>query len=372
MVKKEQKNFTLTRVTQYGRIFVKFGVSALVILMVGRVAVSAFVAYWKATHPPAPAEPTAGFGSLPPIDFPPQTDADRPKSYKLETATGDLTYFGDRAVVFLMRRNSPNLLDNENAKKTAAKYSFSGEPEVLNSRMYRWTKTQPFNTTLDMDIVDYNFSYETDFLNRPELIIEADLPTDFDAVQQVKTFLKTGGLLPDDMATASGTITYLKAVGGVLKPAVSISDADFVQVDLNRTPIQEKFHSFSEDGKTGVVHAILSGGASGNNILRLIRGYFSIDYTMSHTYYIRNPQSAWQLLQSGEGYIANKGTAEPAVIRTVEFGYYESREYQQYMMPIYVFKGDGDFIGYVNAIDSRYILQSGSSTNTRTPTNSLN
>jgi hypothetical protein len=40
-------------------------------------------------------------------------------------------------------------------------------------------------------------------------------------------------------------------------------------------------------------------------------------------------------------------------------GYYESSTYQQYYQPIYVFKGDGDFVGYVSAIDPRYILQAG-------------
>jgi hypothetical protein len=359
MVKKEPAGLTLTKVTKMGRNFVKYFAITLVVLMVGRVTLAAAVAYWKATHPPKPPEPTAGFGLLPPLEFPELTDDQKPSSYKLETASGTLPTFKDRATVFLVKKGSPNLLDNENAKQVASRYGFSGEPQVLNSKLHRWTKNQPFITTFDLDIVDFNFKYETDFLNRPELILDSDLPTDFDAVQQVKTFLNTANLLPSDTATSAGQITYLKALGGILKPAVSISDADFVQVDLNRSAIDNSYDIYTEDAKTGAITAILTGGRSGNSILKLVRQYFPIDYSLSHTYYIRTPQSAWQTLQSGEGYIANKGTADTAVIRTVEMGYYESSTYQQYYQPIYVFKGDGDFVGYVSAIDPRYILQAG-------------
>lgn len=361
MVRKEPAGLTLTKVTRIGRNVVKYGVVTLVFLMVGRVVLAASVAYWKATHPPKPPEPTAGFGLLPPIEFPTQNETDKPKSYKLETATGGFPEFGDRKIVYLMKKNSPNLLDSENAKQVANRYGFSGEPEELSSKRYRWTKNQPFITTLDLDIVDYNFKYETDFLNRPELILETDLPTDFDSVQQVRTFLGSGSLAPADTATSAGKITYLKALGGTLKTAVSISDADFIQVDLNRYPIAGQYEIYTPDAKTGVISAILYGGRSGSGVLKMIRQYFEIDYSLSHTYYIRSPQSAWQTLQSGEGYIANKGTAEPAVIRNVELGYFESFEFQQYFQPIYVFKGDGDFIGYVSAIDPRFILQGGNS-----------
>ena len=359
MVKKEPAGFTLTKVTKIGRNFVKYAAIVLVVLMVGRVTLAAGVAYWKAMNPPKPPEPTAGFGLLPQLEFAEQLDEDKPSSYKLETASGTFPSFGDRAQVFLMKKSSPNLLDNENAKQVAARYGFTSSPEVLNSTKHRWSKNQPLITTLDLDIVDYNFTYETDFLNRPELILESDLPTDFDAVQQVKTFLSTASLLPSDVATSAGEITYLKALGGILKPAVSISDADFVQVDLNRNAVYNKYKIFTPDAKTGSIHAILTGGRSGNSVLRLIRQYFEIDYSLAHTYYIRTPQSAWQTMQSGEGYVANKGTADPAVIRTVELGYFENSEFQQYFQPIYVFKGDGDFVGYVSAIDPRYILQDG-------------
>lgn len=358
MVRKQNEGVTLTKVTRMGRNAVKYGLSVLVLLMVGRVALTAGIAFYKAMNPPPPPKPTAGFGNLPTLIFPKQDSEDKPKSYRLETASGTLPAFRDRAKVFMMTRNSVSLLDAENAQKTAERYGFDSKPELLNGRVYRWTKIQPLTTNFDYDIIDNNFTYETDFLSRPELILQSELPTNFDAEQQVKSFLSSGGLLPPDVATSSGKLTYLKAVGGMLRPAVAVSEANFIQVDLNRTPIDGFYKAYTPDGTTGAISAIVIGARSGNNILKLVRQIFPIVYSTSETYYIRTPQSAWATLQSGEGYIANKGTAEPAVIRTVELGYFESTDFQSYYQPIYVFKGDADFIGYVSAIDPGYILQS--------------
>lgn len=364
MVKKEPDGLTLTKLTKVGRNVVKYGVMFLVLLMVGRVTLIASVAYWKATHPPPPPPPTRGFGALPPILYPDQLPEDKPKSYKLETARGTLPVFGDRAFVYLMPKNSPSLMDNENAKVVANKYGFVFEPEPLDQRTYRWTKSQPLNTTFELDILNYNFDYETDFLNHPELILETDVPTDFDSVRQVKSFLSQSGLLPPDIATASGTVTYLKAVGGALKPAVSVSDADFVQVDINRIQVDNRYSIYTPDGITGTIHAIINGSRS-TNILRLIRRYYVVDYSQVHTYPIRSAASAWQTMQAGEGYVASNTSEEQAIIRTVELGYFDSFEQQEYFQPVYVFKGDNGFIGYVSAIDPSDILQSSNSRKTQ-------
>lgn len=345
------QGLTLTKLNTFGRVAVKWTAITLVVLMVGRVALTSFVAFYKAMNPPPPPPPTVGFGVLPPLSFPEQSSADRPSSYKLETATGALPAFGDRAVVYLTTKNSPNLLDIENAQATARSFGFTGQPEQLTPRVYRWRNTGNLNETFEYDIVDHNMTYETDFLSRPELLLETELPSNFDAVQQVKSFLSRGNLLPGDVATASGKTTYLKAIGGVLKPAVSASDADFIAVDLSRVPLNRgTAEVYTPDGETGTIHAIIGGGRRGG-ILKLSRTHYPIDYLRTETYPLRSVQSAWQKLQAGEGYVANAGEKEQAVVREVALGYFESDEYQTYIQPIYVFIGDDGFIGYVSALD---------------------
>lgn len=353
---------TLTNVTAAGRQVVKFGLIGLVALMVGRMSVNAFIAYWKATHPPPPPPPTVGFGILPPPRFEMQDEEEKPTSYVLETPTGRTPDFGDRARVYFMPKAPANLLADQQAKEIAAKYGFVFAPQVVNDRTYRWTKNTPLNSTFEMDIFSHTFTLTTDYQSRPELLINNNLPTGFDAVNTVKNFLKNSNLLPDDVATASGEILPLKTLGGTNEPAVSLSDADYLQIDLNRTPIDNQVRMFTPEGYKGAISAIVTGALKGSeSIVQIESRYYPVDYTQVHTYPIRTAESAWQLLQAGEGFIVDKGRGDQAVIRSIKIGYYDDFEPQEYLQPVYVFEGDGGFMAYVPAVDPKF-LQNNTST----------
>jgi len=328
--------------------------------MVGRMTLNAFVAYWKATHPAPPPPPTVGFGVLPSIKFPAQTEFDRPKSYKLETGLGsNLPEFDlDRAKVFLMPKSVPSLLADKEVKAIAATYGFIFEPETLNNRTYRWTKTGQLNASLEIDIQNKTFHYRTNYLSKPELIVgTGKAPEEYEAVRRLKSFLDRTDLLPEDLATSSGEIHFLKSLGGELEEAFSLSDADFIQINLDRTVIDEKYEMYSPDPKKGVVTAIMSGVLSGQeSIVDLEYHYRPVDYTQVETYPIRSARSAFQVLQSGKGYVAKKGKTDEAVVREVAFGYFEDwATEQEYLQPIYIFTGDNGFVGYAPAVDPKYL-----------------
>jgi len=351
----------LTSATRAGRLFVKYGTIALVVMMVGRMLLTAFVTYWKATHPSPPPPPTAGFGVLPSIEFPLQVEDDRPTSYKLETGLGNrLPEFDiDRAKVFLIPQVIPSLLADQEIKKIAATYGFIFEPQLLNTRTYRWTKTGTLDASLEIDIQDKTFLYKTNYLSKPELIVSTGkTPEEYEAVRRVKSFLDRAELLPDDIATSSGEVIFLKSLGGgELDEAFSLSDADFIQVNLDRTIVDEKYEMYNPDPKKGVVTAIISGVLSGQqSIVDLEYHHRPIDYTQIETYPVRTAKSAWQVLQSGGGYVASKGKSEEATIRDVTIGYYEDWENEQeYLQPTYVFTGDNGFVGYSPAINPQYL-----------------
>lgn len=348
---------TLTDMTYIGRQVVKFGLIALVVLIVGRTLLSAFLTYWTAVNPPPPPPPTVGFGLLPPLEFPAANGS--VSSYRLETSSGGLPSFGDRAKVFFMPPSSLGLLSDQRVKQIAAEYDFVFSPEILNSTTYRWTKTQPLESILEVDLNDLNFSLTTDYLSRPELVTNTSPPDAFDAANRVKTMIRAAGLLPADVGTASAETIYLKALGGELETAVSFSDADYVQVDLNRTPIDGIYRMFTPGGYTGTIQGIVSGAFGGNDsIVQLNYFYHPVDYSEVHTYPLRSTDTAWRLLQSGEGYIADPGDTTTAVIRNVYLGYFDSFEEQLYLQPIYVFEGDGGFLGYVSALDPEYVQSS--------------
>lgn len=347
---------TLTNITSLGRNVVKYGVIVLVVLIVGRVFLSAIVSYWKATHPPPPPPPTVGFGKLPRLSFPTKDEEEKPRSYRLETASGKTPLISDRATVYLMPKSVPSLLADERVKEVAATYNFIFQPEVISNSTYRWTKSQPLEMSLQINVLTLNFSMKSDYLTRPELLSKIKMPESFEAVNRVKSFLSQAGLLKVDIATSSGQVTFLKSLGGELSIADSLSDADFVKVDIDRLPIDGRYQMYGPKKDMGVVSGIITGAlSSSSSIVELEYHYYNVDYSQVETYPIRSSKDAWKILQAGEGYIVDKGKLEGAVVRDITLGYYEDWDEQEFLQPIYVFKGDEGFLGYVQAVDPRYI-----------------
>ncbi len=345
----------LSQLAFISRQAIKFGGIFLVLFMVGRTFLIAFTAYWKAAHPAPPPPPTVGFGILPSLRFPIKDDDEKPTSYKLETATGGVGTFPDRAKVFLMTRSVPSLLDDQKAKEIAASMNFLFAPETLGDTEYRFSKSTPLESFLTIDTVTHHFELTSDYMSRPELLSDNDIPDQVQAVTTVKSLLSRADLLADDVSTASGETLFMKAIGTQLTPALSFSDADYIKVDLNRTPIDGVYRAYTPEGDRGIISAVVSGFFTGSDaVMEMQYDHQLVDYAQYHTYPLRDAQMAWKLLQSGEGYVAQKGEFDNAVIRNVYLGYYDDTEEQDYLQPIYVFEGDGGFVGYVSAVDTKY------------------
>lgn len=355
--------FNLTRAAFLGRQTIKFGSILIVALIVGRVVFTAGWAYYKMLFPDPPPPPTVGFGILPPIRFPDQLETDKPQAYELEIPQSRMPQFSDRARVYLMQRSSLSLLADQRAKEIAADYGFVFQPTVLSNTLYRWTKSTPIQATLQMNVQNFSFDLTTDYLSRAELLSGGSLPNEGAAVNIVKAFVNNGQSLPKDIATSSGSVSYYKSLGGELEPAVSLSDADFLRVDIPRAPIDGTTRFFTPDGDVGALSGIVAAGLGGTDqIVELHYHYQPIDYAERHTYPLRTVTSAWQIVQAGEAYVVNKGTDGTAIIRSVSLGYYDDPEEQDYMQPIYVFEGDNGFMAYVSAIDPRFYVPTGEAT----------
>lgn len=346
----------LTNVNYAGRLLVRYGLAFLVFLMVGRVLLNAFVAYWKATHPPPPPPPTVGFGVLPGLQFPPQSEEDKPASYVLETPYG-IREITDRAKVFLITKSTANLLADDRVKQIASNYGFIFAPELIDDQTYRFTKNAPLDMSFEISSVDFTFSMASNFLSRPDLLTTSGrLPEEFEAIDRVRKFAGSANLLEQDIATGSAQVTFLRSIGGELKTAFSLSDANFLQIDLNRSPIDQKYQVYTSDPQRGIISAKLSAAFTGNNsIVEMDYNYRRVDYLNFETYPLRTAKSAWNLVQSGGAFVINEQNLEEAVVRELELAYYDSFAEQKYLQPIYVFKGDGGFVAMVPAIDPNYL-----------------
>ncbi|PWU24164.1 hypothetical protein C5B42_00500 [Candidatus Cerribacteria bacterium 'Amazon FNV 2010 28 9'] len=352
-----QKPVTLTQTAFVARrAVVVFGITLLV-YVVGRFFIDSFTQYWIATHPTPPPPPTHGFGILPKIAFP--TNVGTPTSYKLELPPDRLAPPSDRAYVFFMPSQRASLLALSKAKQQAQDLGFLLEPQQITNDVYRWSHSQPLPATLDYNIVNGTFTQKLDWQSDPTFLQTNQLPNEDDAIAMTRTMLQAANLLGQDIATGSAKITYLKAGTSGYTPTVSLSESDFLQVDIFRTQILGTYDVVTDAPTHGAVRAIITGKQDTNLRFAMIDyKYLPVDYTSAFTYSIISPSEAFVDLRAGKGYTAAMSQSGTDVtIRTIRLGYYDSFTPQSYLQPIYILEGDGGYIGYVSAVSPTWEQQ---------------
>lgn len=350
MATQPAKPLTLTQASTAARQLILVGGITLGLLMVGRFFLSSFSNFWIATHPTPPPPPTRGFGILPNIPFP-QSSAP-PLSYQLQIPPSGIPSIPDRMKVFFIPTKRANLLTAQKAGTVAKALGFLFDPSQLTNVMYRWSRTQPLPSTLDMDIETGTFTMTLNWQSDPSFLQNNRLPNEDDAISQTRSYLESAQILPPDIATGSAKVSYLKASGGTYESAVSLSEADFLQIDMFRTKIDATYDVVTDKPGHGTIRAIVTGKTDRNNQFASIEyAYFPVTYSAFETYPLLTPTQAFQLLNTGKGFIASppQGT-NVATIRSLSLSYYDSPTPQEYLQPIYVFEGDNNFVAYVPAI----------------------
>jgi hypothetical protein len=308
---------------------------------------------WQYYSTPPTPSPTTGFGKLPQIVFPSQEELPE-FSYKLETVTGGLTGFPESSTVYFMPHQGPGFLDLERAQEKASKMGFRDSPAAISDTTYRWKLDTEPPTHLKMDINTKNFYLRHFYEESPQLVTERNIPDESRAVTEVRTFLGTAGYLTEDLKDGSSEVIYYRYLAPNLIPAASVSEAEFVRVNLFRAPLDE-MKILPPNPKNSLVTFLISGNREKGKRLAEVRyQYFPIDRETFGTYPLKPPNTAWQELQAGEGYVAHLGSNQGSTvtIRRVYLAFYDSEESQKFLQPIYVFEGDNDFMAYVSAVHS--------------------
>ncbi|MEK9201031.1 MAG: hypothetical protein AAB909_03620, partial [Patescibacteria group bacterium] len=73
------------------------------------------------------------------------------------------------------------------------------------------------------------------------------------------------------------------------------------------------------------------------------------------TYPLKSVEEAWTEISTGAAGFVAKPVGENVVVRKASVVYYEANEPQGFLQPVFVFEGDGGFIGYVQAVRADYV-----------------
>ncbi|KKR10077.1 MAG: hypothetical protein UT38_C0016G0004 [Microgenomates group bacterium GW2011_GWA2_39_19] len=318
----------------------------------GKLALNIGNAVYLQLFPPPPAPPTVSFGRLPTLYFPEKIGLPT-FSYTLQTATSELPIFPTTTNVYFIPPRTASFLSLDEASKIAQYLGFSQKGEELTDTIYRFSKTES-SATLDVNIINKTFSISFNLTKTPELLTLHPSSTN-DAQSAVLAFLKQSNLLTLDLENGEKTFEFLKTDPPDLSTVSSLSEANFIRVNLFRQQYDD-LPVLTANRKRGNVWFLVTGDRS--SYKQIIAGeyhYFAIDSASKSTYPIKTAQQAWEDLNAGRAFIAQypeKGNK--ITVRKIYLAYYDSKQPQGFMQPIVVFEGDGGFSAYVPAVTGDY------------------
>ncbi len=358
---------TLTESAEQARKAIKYGGILFVALSFLWYLGVAAVDYYNKMYPPAPPPPTVDFGTVPPLNFP--ESKERPKLV-LELPTGKIPAFPDRMTIYRAPTKRSGFADPGNAIETATALGFLFKPDQPTETNYVWTIQDQLNSKLDMNIISGHFVLTRQWQNNPAIAAMANFTSTQQVITETANYLKKMELMPDD-AMGVEKITPLKDDAGKLVNALSLSDADFIQIDMFRKNIDEidpesntkevkfSYPFWRTDPTKGLIRVIVSGGKTiSEKFIYIDYAYTKVQYDNYGTYPIKTGEEAWAELEKGGGFVTTSGPKEGEVkIRKIFLGYYDADNGQSFSMPVYVFQGDKGFIAYVSAVKEDWIKQ---------------
>jgi len=356
---------TLTEASVTARKAIKWGGIGFVVITILWYLGVAAVNYYKLLNPPPLPPASVVFDKLQGVSFP--DSKSRPKIL-LELPTGRVPVFPDRMRVYWAPTKRSGFADAGRAVETAAAIGFLFKPLQPTETNYIWNNQDQLNSKLDMNIISGHFKLSRQWQNNPTLAVMGNFASDKAVVTETENYLKRVSLLNED-AIGVEKVTYLKNDVGKLVNALSLSDADFVQIDLFRKNIDEidpasktkevvaSYPFYRTDPTKGLIRVVISGSkVQSEKIISMDYEYTDIDYAKSGTYPIKTGEEAWAELSSGGGYVSIGGPRTGEVkVRRIFLGYYDSNQNQKFAMPIYIFLGDQGFTAYVSAVKDEWI-----------------
>lgn len=308
--------------------------------------------------PTPPPPPTVSFGKLPKIIFP-QSVTDIQFGYTVDTLSGSLPGFPDRATVVKTVTKESSLFDLNRARDKVRVMDFSLEgynvasEAALSPTLYEWENHDDLGKKLTMNIVTNNFRLTSSYLTNYSVLNPAAFPSESDAANRVTQTLGEMGLIPSDFDATKTRTELLQISNSTLIPATSIATANIIRVDLFQKDIDNAPVMYAHPPYSAINFLV-----GGNDYLGdILQGnYIHQDLsTDTATYPIKTATQAFDELQQGKAYIARYyGTDKSMPIQKMYVAYFVSEEEQAYVQPIFVFEGKDGFIAFLPAIDASW------------------
>lgn len=296
------------------------------------------------------------FGKLPAVKFPNQAIPSDIR-FSIETISGSLPEASPTAKVYFFPKKQRGLLTNISTEKIARDLGF-GSSGNQRDGLYLYNEGLK---SLNIDPVtkdfSYNYNYQVD-----GSVFEGEGNLDESSVMSIaRKFLTDIAPLPDSVDRGEVKVTLLTFNGHTFIPLGENEDkglATSARVDFLREAVDERVVVGSKYNE-GTIYAIVAKTKDeSKQVIKVEWKYQEPGSENIGVYPLRSSAEAWNEFLSGGGYIASGGKStftKRVVIRDAALGYYDSSEAETYLMPIYIFTGDGGFVAYANAISGDWL-----------------
>lgn len=341
---------TLNKAKDETKTVLRWGGISFGIIIIFFMAIK-FITFVKDLITPPPP-PSASFGKLPSIPFPNQVKENI--TYSINTLTGYLPNFPDRAKVYKITTTPPTLLGLDKASEKVAQIGFISPGAQIADDTYQWVNQDPLQKSITMNIFSSNFSLSSPYLITPSLVAFSGTDDMNSAVDTANSFLSKMTLSPTDIDGTKTKITSYSIENSSLVGTSKISDTKIVRVDFFQNDI-DKLPIYYENGIFSTLDFLIGKEGDNQEVVGATFYHRGISETSS-TYAIKTAQEAYSELQKGSAYIASKpdNTVE-FTINNVFLGYYIGTADQEFLMPIVIFEGNNNFVAYVSAVKDEWI-----------------
>lgn len=333
------------KVILFSSIFLIFGILSF-------ISYKFWQAYIIAHLPPVEEKPDIKFGVLPYPSFPQTQVSSSNYSYSIDTQTGALPKLAEKGFeklvkVYFIPKPYSSFLSSDRSKTLAQKFEIDTDPQILDENIYLFQKD---NQNLTVNLDSGNFTY----INQATPGAEVKLSDEIRITEDFQNRLLSLNVIKDQLTGGRSKISYFQGSGENLIPTNSRQDADFIQISIWPKSI-DNIQIYTPEYNKSLINALIYRSAEkieNYNLIDFV--YWDIDISTVATYPAKTVDDAFKDLQSGKGVIVLQPEKSQVSITDVYPGFYMSKDYSSYLLPIYVFTGPS-FASYVSAVDPQYI-----------------
>ncbi|MFA9288900.1 MAG: hypothetical protein ACEQSA_03410 [Weeksellaceae bacterium] len=211
---------------------------------------------------------------------------------------------------------------------------------------------------LAIDINTFNFSFEYRITDDDTIWDNTRAPSETAIETSARALLSSLEKYPAELAQGTTNILYFNynpATKELTKvdtiAEANMAEVDFFSADLDGKPVVTSTYFNSPNF---VLYALNNGNLQ---VLRAKSSIYEKSKDQIGVYPVITSDQAWKDLQAGKGSIISQDdNTQDIKIKKIYLAYFEPEVYQEYMQPMYVFLGEGNFVAYVTAVTEEYLL----------------